>query len=417
MKARLLKSTLARLRSRASPYDVWDAELPGLVLRVLPTGARAFYWVFRLQGRRSRYRLGGSPALSPSGARQLARKVAAEIADGKDPNRRRGAERAETKRQQVSTLRTFLEQRYEPWAQSNLRTAKFQLERIRADFPTWLDKPMGELSPWLIETYRKKRRDTGRSPKTINRELQRLRSAVAKAVAWGVLEQHPFASIRPLKTDKTGRVRFLSPDEEGRLREALATRETRLRAARDRFNAWRKVRKIEPLAARAAMFVDHLRPMVLVAINTGLRRGELLALKWTDVDLEAKLVTVRGVTAKTGQTRRIPLNIEALGVLRGWQRQALNAERDAHVFAGAGGRRLGRVDHAWATAAGLAGLSGFRFHDLRHHFASRLVMAGVPLNTVRELLGHSSLEMTQRYAHLGPDNLASAVEKIAAVAA
>ena len=74
-----------------------------------------------------------------------------------------------------------------------------------------------------------------------------------------------------------------------------------------------------------------------------------------------------------------------------------------------------RIDNAWDTVKQLAELPDFRFHDCRHHFASRLVMAGVPLNTVRDLLGHSSIEMTMRYAHLAPETLAEAVEKLSAV--
>lgn len=416
MKARLLKSTVPRFAPRVAPFDVWDAELPGLVLRVLPTGARGFYFVYRLQGRRSRYRLGIWPSLSPDGARQLARKIAAEVADGRDPNRRREAERAETRRKQVSTLRAFLAQRYEPWALSNLRSAKPQLERIRSDFVAWLDRPMSELTPWLIETYRKRRRDLGRKPQTINREVQRVRAAVAKAVAWGVLDAHPFASIRPLRTDKAGRVRFLSDEEEGALRTALVTREDQLRAARDRFNAWRKVRHLDPLPQRMSTFVDHLRPMVLLAINSGLRRGELLSLQWGAVDLVTRMLTVRGTSSKSGQTRHVPLNAEALEVLRTWHCQAHDSGREAYVFPGTDGCRLGSVDRSWDTAAKLAGLADFRFHDLRHHFASRLVMAGEPIFTVQKLLGHASLEMTQRYAHLGPDTLASAVEKLTRLA-
>ncbi len=412
MQVRLKKSNVARFTPRATPFELCDRLLPGLVLRVQPTGSRTFYWTYRLAGQRSRYRLGTSPALSPDGARQLARKIAAEVADGRDPNRRRAAERADAQRRRVGTLRAFLEQRYEPWATSNLRSGAAQLERIRADFADWLDKPMCDLTPWLIETYRKHRRDAGIMPVTINREIQRLRAVAAKAVTWGVLAGHPFAAVRPLRHDKTGRVRFLSPDEERSLRAALVSREERLRVARDRFNTWRKVRHLEPLPRREEIYVDHLRPIVLVALNTGLRRGELLALTWNDVDLGGRIITVRGTSSKTGQTRRIPVNQEALDVLATWRRQAPEAGRQSHVFGGVDGVAIARVDTAWRTAITLAGLVEFRFHDLRHHFASKLVMSGVPLNTVRELLGHRSLEMTVRYAHLGPESLARAVEKL-----
>jgi integrase len=129
------------------------------------------------------------------------------------------------------------------------------------------------------------------------------------------------------------------------------------------------------------------------------------------IDFEAKWLTVQGVSAKNGQTRRIPLNAEALSILEAWQKLA--KEGEPQVFPGVDGRRLRRVDRAWRRLRKGAELQNFRFHDLRHHFASRLVQSGVPLNTVRELLGHADTMMVLRYAHLSPDHLADAVERVA----
>jgi integrase len=148
-----------------------------------------------------------------------------------------------------------------------------------------------------------------------------------------------------------------------------------------------------------------------LAVNTGLRRSELFHLRWEDVDLEAKWLTVHGASAKNGQTRRIPLNAEARSTLEAWRKLA--KEDELRVFPGVGGDRLKRVDRAWRGLRKRAELTNFRFHDLRHHFASRLVQSGVPLNTVRELLGHADTTMVLRYAHLSPDHLAEAVEKVA----
>ena len=115
-------------------------------------------------------------------------------------------------------------------------------------------------------------------PRSINRDIQRLQSVLSRAVEWGVLDRHPFKGLKPMKTDKVGRVRFLSADEEKALRAALETREDNLRTARARFNSWRVARGKKPLPERAGSNIDHLRPLVLVALNTGLRRGELLGL-------------------------------------------------------------------------------------------------------------------------------------------
>ncbi|MBW8076874.1 MAG: tyrosine-type recombinase/integrase [Gallionella sp.] len=283
--------------------------------------------------------------------------------------------------------------------------------RIEADFAGWMNKPLSDLNTWLIESWRKGQSEDGKKPKTINRDVQRLQALLSKAVDWGVLDRHPFHGLKPLKTDRTGRVRYLSAEEEASLRGALSRRDEILRQARIRFNEWRAARHRRALPLRGEPYADHLHPVVLVAMNTGLRRSELFHLRWEDVDLDARWLTVHGTTAKNGQTRRIPLNAEAQSTLQAWRRLA--KEGETRVFPGVGGERLKRVDRAWRGLRKRAELQNFRFHDLRHHFASRLVQSGVPLNTVRELLGHADTTMVLRYAHLSPDHLAEAVEKIA----
>ena len=147
--------------------------------------------------------------------------------------------------------------------------------------------------------------------------------------------------------------------------------------------------------------------MVLLLINTGMRRGEMFNLRWQDVDFVNKRITVIGNTSKTGQTRYIPLNEEAFNVLSIWQRQT--KRYSGLVFVGKNGKRFTNIDKAWKVLLRDAKINDFRLHDLRHHFASRLVSAGVDLNSVRELLGHSDIKMTLRYDHLAPAHLSDAV--------
>lgn len=139
-------------------------------------------------------------------------------------------------------------------------------------------------------------------------------------------------------------------------------------------------------------------------MNTGLRRGEVLKLRWTSVDFTRRLLTVEGGNAKNRQTRHVPLNEEAASTLRRWREQS---GPGARVFEVATGFRT-----AWEKLLKRARIAHFRWHDLRHHFASRLVQHGVPLNTVRDLLGHSSVGMSLRYAHLAPDQRREAVAKL-----
>jgi len=142
-------------------------------------------------------------------------------------------------------------------------------------------------------------------------------------------------------------------------------------------------------------------PAVLLSINTRLRRGELLKLRWKSIDFARRLLTVEGADSKTRQTRHVPLNGEAMRVLESWREQSGDGPRVFEISTG--------FKTAWGHILKRANIVVFRWHDLRHHFASRLVQHGVPLNTVRDLLGHSSIAMSLRYAHLAPDQRREAV--------
>lgn len=413
MPEKLTKRTVDALKAQERAYEVRDDTLQGLLLRVQPSGQKTFYFDYRLNGRRNRYKLGIYGNVSPEGARTLALAVAGEVARGTDPQERRKADRARVERDKHSTLRAFLDERYEPWARAHLKSAEFQLARLRSDFKERLANPLHAFNPFMVEGIRQRWKKAGSQSRSINRDIQRLQSVLSRAVEWGTLERHPLAGLKPLKTDKTGRVRFLTSKEEAALRKALAAREDKLRKARTRFNGWRLKRGKKPLPERKGDLVDHLKPIVLLALNTGLRRGELLGLKWSAVNLGGKQLTVTAETAKSGHTRRVPLNSEALSTLTAWQKRAAKPGADDFVFAGVEGERMKRIDTSWESLMKLAGLKNFRLHDCRHHFASRLVQAGVDLYTVKELLGHSEITMTERYSHLAPDNLRAAVEKVA----
>jgi integrase len=139
-------------------------------------------------------------------------------------------------------------------------------------------------------------------------------------------------------------------------------------------------------------------------MNTGMRRGEVVKLRWGSVDFNRRLLTVEGRNAKNRQTRHVPLNDEAVSVLRNWREQSRTGARIFDVVTG--------FRATWEKVLRRARISNFRWHDLRHHFASRLVQHGVPLNTVRDLLGHSTVGMSLRYAHLAPDQRREAVAKL-----
>lgn len=397
-----INNTLLKNLPEGEDLDIYDTKLIGFALRLRKSGRHSW----RVNYARGKwYTLGRISDLKPAEAREQAQAILGDHAKGKDV----GAAR---RRAKAATFKEYLSNVYIPWVKANRKDGAATAARLKACFEQEMGaKRLHEITPWLVEKWRTKRRKAGKAPSTINRDLNALKTALSRAVEWHYVDRHPLAGTKPLKVDDNENPRYLSDEEETRLRDALEAREEQARCERENANAWREKRGY-PLMPdlHAVPFVDHMRPLVLLALNTGMRRGELFNLKWTDVDLNSSLVTVRGSGAKSGKTRHIPLNDEANQVFKDWQE---TTDREAGlVFPGRDGKRLDNIKKAWAGVVKDAGITDFRFHDLRHTFASKLVMAGVDLNTVRELLGHSDLKMTLRYAHLAPEHKAQAVARL-----
>jgi integrase len=376
------------------PFTISDSRLPGFTLRVQPSGVRSYYarW-----GRSGIQVIGKVGELTPDEARERCQKVLGNLAHGRPPLH--GLDGAEG-----LTLGQFITATYAPWAQAHRpRTAGGTLDRIKLHFEGWYGRTLASLTVDDVERWRLKRINEGITPATIRRDLDTLSSVLTRAVKLGKLTDNVVRRVERPRIDRTPKVRYLDTAEEKRLRDALRERDEEMKAARESANRWRRTRKQEPLPA-LPHFGDHLTPAVILSMNTGMRRGELLQLRWAAIDMKGKQITVEGSTAKSQQTRHIPLNDEALEVLKHWKAQAPDTERVIAVDTG--------FKTAWGALLERARITKFRWHDLRHHFASRLVQAGVPLNTVRELLGHGSMAMTLRYAHLAPDQKREAVAKL-----
>ncbi|PIR22156.1 MAG: hypothetical protein COV44_09465 [Deltaproteobacteria bacterium CG11_big_fil_rev_8_21_14_0_20_45_16] len=393
------------LKPKDKRYEIHDCELKGFFVRVQPSGRMSYFQTYFIGGKRQKYLLGDLKALTVAHAREQAIQILADASRNKNP-------REELKKQRVPSLSDFVQKQYGPWVLENRKAGKPTLKHLTSSvYSDFHSKKLNEVSAWLIEKWRTRRRKDGIEFSTINRDVSRLRALLYKAIEWGVINEHPFSKVKQYREDNNKKVRYLTMEEEQSLRKALDEREGEMRIRRVNYNKWRADRSHPTLEDLSGLpFADYLKPMVLLSINTGLRRGELFDLHWSDIDLNQKILTVDGERAKSGRTRYVPLNQEAFNILTQWKEQSKGNPK--MVFESRDGGRFQDVKKAWARLLKIAGIQKFRWHDMRHHFASRLVVAGVDLNTVRELLGHSDMKMTLRYAHLSPEVKASAVAKL-----
>jgi integrase len=274
-------------------------------------------------------------------------------------------------------LEEFVVKEYFPYYRANRRpqSVKRHETAFRAMTPTFGHLRLSEISPLAIERYKRQRKVDGVTEVTIKRELAFLKNVFTKAVEWDKTGENPIKKVRLYREDNS-RTRFLTDEEEDRL-------------------------------------LPHCKPqlqsLVITALHTGFRASELRSLTWNDIDFRRRTVTVRAGYAKNGESRTVPMNEVLTTTLKAVKLDSADGER---VFCSRQGTPYRSFRTAFERAVRLAGVADFTFHDLRHTFASRLVMAGVDLPTVKELLGHKDISMTMRYAHLSNTHKQAAVKKL-----
>ena len=296
-------------------------------------------------------------------AQVLLAKRKAAIAEGKQP---------EVKKIKNYTFRELTEE-YLKWAerQRSFRSKKGFILQLVDRFGSL---PLRRFNTMLVEQFQTERIDKGNKPATVNRLLATLKHMFTKAVDWDMVEEETLKRIRKVKLleENNRRLRYLSQEKCQDL-----------------------IKNCEP----------HLRPIVITALNTGMRKSEILTLKWDNIDMKHGFILLD--ITKNGERREIPVNDTLKTTLQGLTRRldVLFVFYDSKT-----GNPYQDVKRSFATACRRAGIKDFHFHDLRHTFASHLVMAGIDLTTVKELLGHKTLTMTLRYAHLAPSHKVKAVD-------
>lgn len=372
------------------PYEIRSDKTMGLVLRVQPSGARTFYVQL---GRGQRVRIGPAGTFTLRQAEERAKAIL------RDP------EAALKKQTDALTLGEYIKNHYTDHALANLKNGQKSIDRVKSVWEKYLNKRISEISAHDVGKFGDKRINAGVAPATVNRDVAALSGVLSHWVKANKGAVHPLAGLeaRDVSDDET--IRYLTPDESKRLRQALADRDALAATERASANKWRADRGKE-LMPEINGYCDHITPMVLLSLNTGMRQGELFSLAWESVDLSLKTITVLASHSKGNKTRVIPLNGEAHAVLTTIKPDLAKG----FVFKSpVTGGRFNNVKKAWAEITKAAGVPDLRWHDLRHDFASQLVMKGAPLFTVQKLMGHANSRMTQRYAKLAPSTLADAV--------
>jgi site-specific recombinase XerD len=291
--------------------------------------------------------------------------------------------RGEIRRTKASKSRPFDEyatEYLESWSKVEKRPSSYARDMISVKHLTGCfgSTDIARITRRDVEQYVASRKAAGLAAGTMNRELSCLKNMFRKAVDWGYLETNPAWGVKQQREEVEER-EFLTEEEAERLIQVCP---------------------------------PHTKPIVIVALNTGMRRGEILNLQWRDVDFskgERGMITVR--TSKNHDSRHIPMNEKVAAALRGIPRNIARGRDESYVFAKSTGEGIKSIRNGFEAAVRRVKLEKhISFHDLRHTFASWLVMRGVDLTTVAKLMGHRDIRVTMRYSHLAPDHLQSAVD-------
>ena len=336
---------------------------------------RRGYWCVDFYFERQRIRA-HSPVNTKRGAEEYERQLRQKLLDGTY-----GKEAEKEKEKSQTKFKDFVADFME-YARSNNKPSEVENKQMILRLhlvPAFGELELSAIKPRLIEQYKGRKLQAGLAKKSINNHLTVLHKLLSVAEEWELVPFVP--KVKWLKAPKP-EFDFLDFEEAERLVAAAGEWET----------------------------------MIVVALKTGLRQGELLALRWEDVDLVRGRLLVRQSfvrgrfgTPKNGKPREVPLSKDTVQLLKSYRH--LKGEL---VFCEAGGEVLTKnmCRRPLYSACKRAGLRLLGWHVLRHTFASHLVMRGVPIKAVQELLGHATIEMTMRYAHLAPAARQQAVDAL-----
>ncbi len=297
------------------------------------------------------------------------------------------------------TLQEFLDKHYAPWLLShrkNRQSTEKELSALRNHCHTIMSRRLDEISSYDLEQIKVRMLERELAPRTVQWVIRAVHQVFARAIAWGFMRGTNPAGGVDLPRFDNRRERFLSYEEASRLLSECERRTTPY---------------------------NLLYPLVYLALHTGMRAGELFNLRWKDIDLENGVISIKD--PKGGENRRVFVLSDALEVLKDLRdevedRIGRELSGEDPVFLKPDGKPFTQVPSAFDTAVKICRLNEgiedprdrVTFHTLRHTFCSWLAIQGTPLHVIKELAGHKTIQMTERYAHLLPDVRRKAMEEM-----
>jgi integrase len=356
-----------------SRIELCDTDLPGLYIEVRSTspGQGTYYFRYKNRERKTCHqKVGRTTDISLTEARKKARQLKAEIHLGADPRGQAKAEKA------VLTFDDFFTDHYLPYVKPRKRSWKRDEElyrlRIRAVFG---QKRLNQITRQQVQTLHASVLAQGLAPATADHHVKLLRQALNRAIEWDLLDKNPIAGVELFNTDN--KVEHLLSDAQ--LQSLLTVLRTHSNRA----------------VCQIALFL----------LSTGCRLNEALKATWSQIDEGNRVWRIPASNSKSKKVRSVPLNDSALDVLR----QLDTKDTFDHLFINKMTKKpYTTIMKVWSRLRQQAGLPHLRIHDLRHLYASFLVNAGRSLYEVQQILGHSSPNVTQRYAHLSTKSLQDA---------
>jgi integrase len=346
-----------------------------LSLEVRATGGKTYYRRYRDErGNIRQIKLGDERLLQLSDARRLSDSIGRQVAIGEDPLSKK------TEARKVPTFSQFIEEQYLPYVKTYKRSWETDVSLLKNHLlPRFGSKYLDDISRQDIVKMHSDRKSSGAAAGSANRLLIMMRYIFNLAVRWEVpsIKVNPTKGV-PLMEENNKMERYLSAEEARRLYDAVCKSPNQL--------------------------LQYIVPMLLL---TGARKREVLDAKWSDFDLTRRIWRIP--VTKSGKARHVPLSDGALNILSTMPKD-INCE---WTFTNPDtGKPYVSIFCAWNTARKSVGLADVRIHDLRHSHASFLVNAGRTLYEVQNILGHTQVKTTQRYAHLSHDTLLDATNSV-----